>query len=236
MTSISTPNPEEQTSPSKVSNSPVYISPSISTKPGPERGNSTEHLCPPVSPPLRRSERNIPSDSPTKPSGTPKASPQSSQPPLPAIPPVPRMKRKHSDTEPVSLSPPSRKRRRGLDSDEIATPPTSPTKHGMCLRNSPKSPLVKELTPKSLKNETPEPFKTPRKPLLIPKISRKRVRLEFREPDPATFTSLAELFDYDEIITRKPRIPKLPRLPRITPTSTEDITPLHHLICREKYL
>ena len=135
MTSISTPSPEEQTSPSKVLKSPVYIAPSLSTKPaqpGPERGDSPEYLCPPVSPPLRRSERNVPSDSPTKPSATPKESPQSPQPPLPAIPPVARMKRKHP--EPVPLSPPSRKRRLALDSDEITTHlPPQPSTVCVCV-------------------------------------------------------------------------------------------------------
>ena len=155
MTSTSTPlpNPGELTSPSKVLKSPVYYSPSLCKKvsqPGPVTGDTPEYLCPPISAPLRRYEQNIPSDSPTKPNSTPQASPLSSQPTLPAIPPVPGMKRTHPDTDPVPLSPQSRKRRLALDSGEITTRPTSTSRHGMCLRNSRKSPLVQEpTTPKS---------------------------------------------------------------------------------------
>ena len=177
----------------------------------------------------------------------------------------------------MTLSPPSRKRRLALDRGEITTRPTSPSKHGMCLRSSRKSPLIQEhalkspliqehalkspliqehalkspliqehalkspliqeLTPPSLKNETQKPFKTPRKPLLIPRISRKRVRLEFKEPDPATITSLSDLFDYDDFVTRKPRIPKFPRLPSTSPTSSDELPQeLHYLICEDNFL
>ena len=96
----------------------------------------------------------------------------------------------NKDRTPISYSP--------FPSEEFQSAPEVAPANDLCNE----APLPK----RRRVEETPEPFKTPRKPLLIPKISRKRVMLEFKEPDPATFTSLTELFDYGDIITRNPEI------------------------------
>ena len=199
--------------------------------------DTPEEQCPPSSPPLRRSERNIPEDSTSPIKNNEHATLISNSPQLihqkaiTATPPIPRLKRKHSDSEPIPLSPPSRKRKLTTEMDYFTTPPKLPTKHSMCLRNSPKSSQPQTPTPKDLKCVTPDVFKTPRKPLLITRISHKRPKLEFNPPDPTNFTSLSELFDYDDIITRR----STPRIPPIHSKSSKDIS-LNHLICEEEFV
>ena len=163
--------------------------------------DTPEEQCPPSLPPLRRSKRNIPEDStsPIKknPHATRISNSQLIQPKaITAPPPIPRLKRKHSDSEPIPLSPPSRKRKLATEVDGFTTPPTSPTKHSMCLRNSPKS-----SQPQTLMYITPDIFKTPRKVLLLDKRCLKGVKLEFNTPDPDNHTSLTGLFNYDGIVT-----------------------------------
>ena len=202
--------------------------------------DTPEEQCPPSSPPLRRSERIIPEDSTSPIKKNPRATRISNsqliQPKaITAPPPIPRLKRKRSDSEPIPLSPPSRKRKLATEMDGFTTPPTSPTKHSMCLRNSPKSSQPQTPTPKDLKSVTEHVFKTPRRPLLISRICRKRTKLEFNPPNPDNFTSLTEFFDYDDILERSTPVPRIPPIPPSHRKSTEYIS-LDHLICEEEHV
>ena len=219
--------------------------------------DTPEEQCPPSSPPLRRSKRNIPEDSTSPIKKSPRATRISnSQLILPkaitAPPPIPLLKRKrsdsepiplsppsrkrkHSDSEPIPLSPPSRKRKLATEMDGFTTPPTSPTKHSMCLRNSPKSSQPQTPTPKDLKSVTEHVFKTPRRPLLISRICRKRTKLEFNPPSPDKFTPLSEFFDYDDITARSAPVPRIPPIPPSHRKSTKYIS-LDHLICEEEFV
>ena len=256
------PNSEEQVTAPNIQNpqnlstsgsvSPTHLDEVIDLK-----KDTPEEQCPPSSPPLRRSERIIPDDStsPIKknPHTTRISNSQLIRPKaITAPPPIPRLKRKHSDSEPIPLSPPSRKRKHSdsepiplsppsrkrklaTEMDGFTTPPTSPTKHSMCLRNSPKSSQPQTPTPKDLKSVTEHVFKTPRRPLLISRICRKRTKLEFKPPDPDNFTSLTEFFDYDDILTRSTPAPRIPPIPPRRRKSGEDIC-LNHLICEEEFI
>ena len=273
------PNSEEQETAPNIQNpqnlstsgsvSPTHLDEVINLK-----KDTPEEQCPPSSPPLRRSKRNIPEDSTSPIKKNPRATRISnSQLILPkaitAPPPIPRLKRKrsdlepiplsppspkrkrsdlepiplsppspkrkHSDSEPIPLSPPSRKRKLATEMDAFTTPPTSPTKHSMCLRNSPKSSQPQTPTPKDLKSVTEHVFKTPRRPLLISRICRKRTKLEFNPPSPDKFTPLSEFFDYDDITARSAPVPRIPPIPPSHRKSTKYIS-LDHLICEEEFV
>ena len=254
-----------------------------STVPNSLKKDTPEEQCPPSSPPLRRSKRNIPEDSTSPIKKNPHATRISNSqliqpkaitapPPIPLLKrkhsdsepipllkrkhsdsePIPLLKRKHSDSEPIPLSPPShkrkhsdsepiplsppsRKRKLATEMDGFTTPPTSPTKHSMCLRNSPKSSQPQTPTPKDLKSVTEHVFKTPRRPLLINRIYRKRTKLEFNPPSPDKFTPLSEFFDYDDMIARSTPVPRIPPIPPRHRKSTERIS-LDHLICEEEFV
>ena len=146
----------------------------------------------PLSPPSRKRKHSDSEPIPLSPPSRKRK--HSDSEPIPLSPPS--RKRKHSDSEPIPLSPPSRKRKLATEMDSFTTLPTSPTKHSMCLRNSPKS-----SQPQTLLYITPDVFKTPKKVLLLARRSLKRVKLELNPPDPDNHTSLTDLFNYDGIMT-----------------------------------
>ncbi|KAI6660143.1 Serine/threonine-protein kinase 24 [Oopsacas minuta] len=127
---------------------------------------------------------------------------------------------------PMTTLPASRKRKH---SD--GTPPTSPSKHCMRLRNSPKSPPTI-----AARCVIESPFKTPRRCLRKSLHTRKPKQIDFNPQSPGgTFTSLSELFDYDEFLVREsptkkqyspPSIPVF--LPRSSPIAEDEI-PSHWL-------